>query len=46
METMVMADAPWVPLYDNVLCDLRGPHLLGFYVPPVFPFNYADYAIQ
>ena len=46
METQVMADAPWAPLYDNVLYDFHGPRLQGFYIPPVWPFNYADYAIS
>ncbi len=45
MESLVMADAPWVPLYDNVLYDFHGSRLLGFYIPPVWPFNYADYAV-
>ncbi len=43
MERMVMADAPWVPIYDDVLYDFHGPHLGGFYIHPVWPFNYAEY---
>ncbi len=46
MERMVMADAPWVPLYDDYLYDFHGPRLGGFYIPPVWPFNYADYSIS
>lgn len=45
MERMVMADAPWAPIYDDALYDFHGPHLGGFYIPPVWPFNYADYFI-
>jgi ABC-type transport system substrate-binding protein len=43
MERMVMAGAPWVPLYDGVLYDFHGPHLGGFFIHPVWPFVYADY---
>jgi peptide/nickel transport system substrate-binding protein len=43
MERMVMADAPWVPIYDDALYDFHGPHLGGFYIHPVWPFNYAEY---
>lgn len=46
MERMVMSDAPWAPLYDDALYDFHGPHLGGFYIPPVWPFNYADYYLQ
>jgi ABC-type transport system substrate-binding protein len=46
MEKLVMADAPWVPLYDGVLYDFHGTRLQGFYIPPVWPFNYADYAVS
>jgi ABC-type oligopeptide transport system substrate-binding subunit len=43
MERMVMAGAPWVPLYDGVLYDFHGSHLGGFYIHPVWPFVYAQY---
>jgi len=46
MERRVMADAPWVPLYDGVLYDFHGPRLAGFYIHPVWPFNYADYSLR
>jgi ABC-type transport system substrate-binding protein len=45
MEKMVMADAPWAPLYDGVLYDFHSTRLQGFYIPPVWPFTYADYAV-
>ncbi len=45
-ERLVMADAPWTPLYDGVLYDYHGPRLGGFYIHPVWPFNYADYYMQ
>ncbi len=46
MERLVMADAPWVPLYDGVLYDFHGPRLKGFFIHPVWPFIYADYTVQ
>lgn len=45
-ERLVMADAPWTPLYDGVLYDYHGPRLGGFYIPPVWPFAYSDYYIK
>jgi len=42
-ERLVMADAPWTPLYDGVLYDYHGPRLGGFYIHPVWPFIYSDY---
>jgi peptide/nickel transport system substrate-binding protein/oligopeptide transport system substrate-binding protein len=43
MERLVMKDAPWAPLYDDILVDFHGPRLGGFYIHPVWPFNYAEY---
>jgi ABC-type transport system substrate-binding protein len=45
-ERLVMADAPWAPLYDGVLYDYHGPRLGGFYIHPVWPFDYADYYMR
>jgi ABC-type transport system substrate-binding protein len=45
-ERLVMADAPWTPLYDGVLYDYHGPRLGGFYIHPVWPFIYSDYTIS
>jgi ABC-type transport system substrate-binding protein len=45
MEKLVMADAPWAPLYDGVLYDFHASRLQHFYIPPVWPFDYASYAV-
>jgi len=45
-ERLVMADAPWAPLYDGVLYDYHGPRLRDFYIHPVWPFVYTDYYVQ
>lgn len=43
MERITMNDAPWVPLYDDILYDFRGSRVRGFYIHPVWPFNYDQY---
>lgn len=43
MERLVMADAPWVPLYNDVLWDARSPRVHGFYIHPVWPYIYEQY---
>ncbi|MGH2442965.1 MAG: ABC transporter substrate-binding protein [Chloroflexota bacterium] len=46
MERIVMSAAPWVPLYDDIFYDFRGARVKGFYVPPVWPFEYAQYRLR
>jgi ABC-type transport system substrate-binding protein len=45
MERMVMAQAPWVPLYDDVEWEFHSSSVKGFYIHPVWPFNYDQYRL-
>lgn len=45
MEKMVMAQAPWVPLYDDVEWEFHSSSVKGFYIHPVWPFNYDQYRL-
>ncbi|HZT97835.1 MAG TPA: ABC transporter substrate-binding protein [Chloroflexota bacterium] len=46
MEKMVMAKAPWVPLYDDILYDFHSSKVQGFYIHPVWPFSYDQYRLK
>ncbi len=45
MERMVMAQAPWVPLYDDVEWEFHSSRVKGFFIHPVWPFNYDQYRL-
>ena len=45
MELRVMADAPWVPLYADVLYEFHSARVKGFYYHPVWPFSYDQYRL-
>lgn len=45
MEKMVMAKAPWVPLYDDVEWEFHSAKVKGFFIHPVWPFNYDQYRL-
>ncbi|MDQ2741488.1 MAG: ABC transporter substrate-binding protein [Chloroflexota bacterium] len=46
MEKMVMRDAPWVPLYADVLYDFHSSRVVNFYIHPVWPFSYDQYSLK
>jgi ABC-type transport system substrate-binding protein len=46
MERIVMNDAPWVPLYADILYEFHGARVKGFYYHPVWPFSYDQYSLQ
>lgn len=46
MERMVMAKAPWVPIYDDKEVDFRGANVKGFFIHPVWPFSYDRYRLK
>jgi hypothetical protein len=41
-----MADAPWAPLYADILYDFHSARVLGFYIHPVWPFSYDQYRLK
>ena len=45
MEKIVMAQAPWVPLYDDVEWEFHSSNVKGFFIHPVWPFNYDQYRL-
>jgi ABC-type transport system substrate-binding protein len=45
MESMVMAQAPWVPLYTDILYEFHSARVKGFYYHPVWPFRYDEYRL-
>lgn len=45
MELATMAQAPWVPLYADILYEFHSSRVKGFYYHPVWPFNYAQYRL-
>jgi peptide/nickel transport system substrate-binding protein len=45
IQRLVMNDAPWVPLYADILYDFRGSRVRGFYFHPVWPFSYDQYSL-
>jgi oligopeptide transport system substrate-binding protein len=46
MERMVMAQAPWAPIYDDEEVDFRGAKVDGFFIHPVWPFTYDQYRLK
>jgi ABC-type transport system substrate-binding protein len=46
MEKLVMADAPWVPLWDDIFYDFHSAGVTNFYVHPVWPFLYDQYKLK
>jgi oligopeptide transport system substrate-binding protein len=45
IERRVMSQAPWVPLYGDVLYEFHSARVKGFYYHPVWPFEYAQYSL-
>jgi hypothetical protein len=45
MERLVMGDAPWVPLYVDILYEFKGARVRSFYYHPVWPFEYDQYTL-
>jgi ABC-type transport system substrate-binding protein len=45
IERRIMAQAPWVPLYGDVLYEFHSARLKGFYYHPVWPFEYDQYKL-
>jgi ABC-type transport system substrate-binding protein len=46
IEKLVMADAPWVPLYCDIFYDFHGTRVKNFFVHPVWPFLYDQYRLS
>lgn len=46
IERRIMSDAPWVPLYTDILYEFHAPRVKGFYYHPIWPFEYARYSLQ
>jgi ABC-type transport system substrate-binding protein len=46
MEKLVMAGAPWVPLWDDIFYDFHSANVPNFYVHPVWPFLYDQYTLK
>jgi ABC-type transport system substrate-binding protein len=46
IERLIMADAPWVPLYADILYDFHGARVKGFFIHPVWPFVYDQYRLS
>ena len=40
-----MAQAPWVPLYADILYEFHGARVRDFYYHPVWPFSYDQYRL-
>lgn len=45
IERRVMANAPWVPLYGDILYEFHSARVKGFYYHPVWPFEYDQYSL-
>ena len=45
MELAVMAQAPWVPLYADVLYEFHSSRVKSFFYHPVWPFLYEQYRL-
>jgi ABC-type transport system substrate-binding protein len=45
MELAVMAQAPWVPLYADILYEFHSARVKGFFYHPVWPFLYEQYRL-
>jgi ABC-type transport system substrate-binding protein len=45
MEVDVMKQAPWVPLYADILYEFHSARVKGFYYHPVWPFEYDQYRL-
>jgi ABC-type transport system substrate-binding protein len=45
IERMIMAQAPWVPLYGDILYEFHSARVKGFYYHPVWPFEYDQYSL-
>lgn len=45
MERMVMAQAPWAPIYDDEEVDFKSSSVKGFFIHPVWPFTYDQYRL-
>ncbi len=45
MELAVMAQAPWVPLYADILYEFHSSRVKGFFYHPVWPFLYEQYRL-
>jgi ABC-type transport system substrate-binding protein len=41
----IMRDAPWVPLYTDVLYEFHAPAVKGFFYHPIWPFMYERYSL-
>jgi ABC-type transport system substrate-binding protein len=41
----IMNDAPWVPLYTDVLYEFHAPEVKGFFYHPIWPFMYEQYSL-
>jgi ABC-type transport system substrate-binding protein len=46
MERMVMAQAPWAPIYDDREIDFKSSGVKGFFIHPVWPFTYDQYRLK
>ncbi|HLJ67803.1 MAG TPA: ABC transporter substrate-binding protein [Chloroflexota bacterium] len=46
IERIIMGDAPWVPLWDDIFYDFHGSRVTNFYVHPVWPFLYDQYRLK
>lgn len=46
MERMVMAQAPWAPIYDDEEVDFKSASVKGFFIHPVWPFTYDQYRLK
>jgi hypothetical protein len=42
---MIMSQAPWVPLYGDILYEFHDARVKGFYYHPVWPFEYDQYSL-
>jgi ABC-type transport system substrate-binding protein len=45
IERMIMSQAPWVPLYGDILYEFHDARVKGFYYHPVWPFEYDQYSL-
>lgn len=45
MELAVVAQAPWVPLYADILYEFHSSRVKGFFYHPVWPFLYEQYRL-
>jgi ABC-type transport system substrate-binding protein len=45
IQRTIMNDAPWVPLYTDVLYEFHAPRVKGFFYHPIWPFMYEQYSL-